>query len=136
MKARSFFDTNIPLYLFSEDEAKAEQAEQLLKAGGVISVQVLNELTSVARRKLGMTWEEVNEVLVTVKRACSVLPLTLRIHEVGVALAEQYSLSVYDAMIVATALEAEAEYLYTEDMQHGFVVADRLTLVNPFLHES
>jgi predicted nucleic acid-binding protein len=50
----SFFDSNVVLYLLSGDAAKADRAEALLEAGGVISVQVLNEVTSVCRRKLKM----------------------------------------------------------------------------------
>ena len=54
--ADAFFDTNVVLYLFSADAAKADRAEALLAAGGLISVQVLNEFAAVARHKLGMTW--------------------------------------------------------------------------------
>jgi predicted nucleic acid-binding protein len=51
----AFFDTNVLLYLASEDEAKANCAESLLQAGGTTSVQVLNEIANVTRRKIGMT---------------------------------------------------------------------------------
>jgi predicted nucleic acid-binding protein len=50
----SFFDTNVLLYLLSNDAAKADRAEALLASGGVVSVQVLNEFASVAKRKLVM----------------------------------------------------------------------------------
>ena len=48
----SFFDTKTLLYLLSPDIAKADRAASLVKTGGTISVQVLNEFASVARRKL------------------------------------------------------------------------------------
>jgi predicted nucleic acid-binding protein len=60
---RPFLDTNVVVYLMSGDVAKASKAESLIGNGGVISVQVLNEFTSVARRKLGLTWAETQEVL-------------------------------------------------------------------------
>ena len=57
----AFLDTNVLLYLLSRDAAKADRAEALVVAGGVISVQVLNEFASVASRKLEMSWAEIRE---------------------------------------------------------------------------
>lgn len=51
----SFFDTNVLIYLCSGDPGKADRAESLIGAGGTISVQVLNEVTNVARRSMGMS---------------------------------------------------------------------------------
>ena len=51
---RRFFDTNVLLYLLSEDNRKADRAEAIIAMGGVISVQVLNEFASVASRKMGI----------------------------------------------------------------------------------
>ena len=51
----SFLDSNVLLYVASGDPATADRAEQLIGAGGMISVQVLNEITNVARRKMGMS---------------------------------------------------------------------------------
>ena len=61
-----------------------------------------------------------------------VQPLTIDIHETGVRLAERYGLSIYDAMIAASALDAGCETLWSEDMQDGLVLDDRLRIVNPF----
>ena len=55
----SFFDTNVLVYLASNDAAKADRAEATLAKGGAISVQVLNELANVARRKMQMSWDEI-----------------------------------------------------------------------------
>ena len=128
-----FFDTNVALYLLSADQEKAERAEALLAGGGTISVQVLNEFTSVARRKLRMSWDEVHDVTAALRAVCAVVPLTEGTHDRGVGIARDIGLSVYDSMIVAAALDAGATVLYSEDMQHGRVVGDRLTIRNPFL---
>lgn len=69
---RSFFDTNILLYLHSADTVKADRAEALVRAGGVVGIQVLNEMTSVLRRKLGYSWTEVNHVLYLTERLLQV----------------------------------------------------------------
>jgi predicted nucleic acid-binding protein len=58
--------------------------------------------------------------------------VTTEVHESGLTLAERYNLSVYDAMIAASALAAECETLWSEDMQHGMVIDSRLRIVNPF----
>ncbi len=63
----AFFDTNVLLYVLSADATKANQAETLLASGGTISVQVLNEMASVASRKLGMPVAEIREVLAVVR---------------------------------------------------------------------
>lgn len=54
----SFFDTNVLVYIASGDAAKAAVAEAIIGQGGVVSVQVLNEVTNVARRKMRLSWHE------------------------------------------------------------------------------
>lgn len=132
----SFFDTNVLVYIASDDTAKADRAEAAIAGGGTISVQVLNELANVARRKMRMTWTETNAFLDTLRSLLTVHPLTLEIHETGLALAQRYGLSTYDAMIAASALHAGCNTLWSEDMQHGLVVEDSLRIVNPFRYEA
>ena len=128
----SFFDSNIVLYAASGDRAKAERAEQLIAAGGVVSVQVLNEIANVSRRKMGLSWAETRTFLAVIRGLLLVCPLTAEIHEAGLDLAERYRLPVYDAMIAAAALEAECNTLWSEDFQHGMVLDERLRIANPF----
>jgi predicted nucleic acid-binding protein len=82
--AGSFFDTNVLLYVASGDPAKADRAEELISAGGIISVQVLNEITNVARRKMGLSWTETRAFLSMMRGLLPVQPLTIDIHETGV----------------------------------------------------
>jgi predicted nucleic acid-binding protein len=128
----SFFDSNVLLYIASGDPAKADRAEELIGAGGMISVQVLNEIANVARRKMGMSWRETCAFLLMIRGLLPVHPLTIDIHETGLALAERYGLSIYDGMIAASALHADCDTLWSEDMQDGIVLDDRLRIVNPF----
>jgi predicted nucleic acid-binding protein len=104
--AGSFLDTNVLVYVASSDESKADRAEQLIDAGGTISVQVLNELANVARREMRLSWAETGTLLSTLRALLTVTPLTLDIHLHGLALAERYKLSLYDALIAAAALAA------------------------------
>ncbi len=128
----SFFDTNVLLYTTSSDALKAERAERLIAVGGTISVQVLNEIANVARRKMRFSWKRTHDLLSRLRQLLPVIPVTLSIHEAGLALAERYGLSVYDGMIVAAALASRCDTLWSEDMHDGLVVDDRLTIVNPF----
>jgi predicted nucleic acid-binding protein len=129
--ASRFFDTNVLLYLLSGDQAKANAAETLVASGGIVSVQVLNEFASVATRKLHMLIPEVREILGTVRRLCTVHSLSVESHDQGLEVADRYRLSVYDAMIVASAHQAGCKSLYTEDLQDGMAILG-LTIRNPF----
>jgi predicted nucleic acid-binding protein len=128
----AFFDTNVFVYAFLDVE-KRERALAVLATGGTISVQVLNEFVNVAHRKHRRSWPDIEDAL-TVLRAyfTDVAPLTIETHETAVALARDHGLSLYDALIVAAALGAGCDTLFSEDLQHGRAFG-RLTVVNPFI---
>lgn len=128
----SFFDTNVLLYLASSDDAKAERAKALIEGGGLISVQVLNEIANVALRKMRLDWNETHALLGALRDLLVVRPPTVEIHDAGLALAERYRLSIYDAMIVAAALDAGCATLWSEGMQDGLSIDGRLQILNPF----
>ncbi|MDR0274449.1 MAG: PIN domain-containing protein [Burkholderiaceae bacterium] len=127
-----FLDSNVLLYLLSGDAAKADRVEQLLKTRPVISVQVLNEVTHVCRRKLGMGWQEIAGFLELVRRLCKVVPLTEAIHDQGRVMAERHRMAFYDACIAAAAAMAGCQTLYSEDMNDGQALEGSLTIRNPF----
>ena len=128
----NFFDTNVILYLL-DDGPKAVVADKLLPRRGVISVQVLNEALAVCIRKKHMSWNEAGDFLNGIRRVCLVAGLTAQTNDFGRALGERYGFSVYDAMIVATAIQCGCTTLLTEDLHDGLIVEDRLTIMNPFV---
>lgn len=128
----NFFDTNVLVYLASGDVAKADRAEAIIAGGGSISVQVLNELANVARRKMQMSWDETHAWLNTLRGLLTVHPLTVETHEAGLRIAARYGLSIYDSMIAASALDAGCDTLWSEDMQHGMKLDEGLRIANPF----
>jgi predicted nucleic acid-binding protein len=133
MSGRPFFDTTILIYSISSDAPRASTAEKLLTDGGWISVQVLNEFAAVARRKLKMSWQETTEALSAIRELCEPpLALSIETHDAALKIAARYGYHVYDALILAAALEAGCDILYTEDMQHGQSIGP-LTMCNPFL---
>jgi len=127
----AFFDTNLLVYAQQSGD-KAVRAQALLAGGGCLSVQVLNEFAAVSRRKLGKDWSEIDaaidDVLALVEPP---EPLMLETHKAARGLASAHGLSFYDALIVAAALQAGCETLYSEDMQDGGKIG-ALTIVNPF----
>ena len=129
---KHFLDSNVVLYLLSGDASSATTAEALLARGPVISVQVLNEVTNVCRKKLSMSWSEIHQFLELVRSFCSVMPLTVDVHDQARQLAERCGLAFYDSVIVAAALLGRCTTLYSEDMHDGLVVTGSLTIVNPF----
>jgi predicted nucleic acid-binding protein len=128
----SFFDANVLIYLASGDTAKADRAEAIINSGGAISVQVLNELANVVRRKMRMSWQDTHAFLSLLRGLLNVRSLAVETHAAGLALAERYNLAIDDAMIAASALDADCDTLWSEDMQHGVMIDGRLRNVDPF----
>ena len=127
-----FLDSKILVYAFTADP-RAAVAQGLLERGGIISVQGLNEFTSMARRKLTMTWAEVLESLAAIRTLCdTILPIDIETHAEGLRIAEYYGYAMFDALITASALRASCSTLWSEDMQDGIVIDGRLRIANPF----
>lgn len=133
MPAKDFLDTNVLIYAVAKNDPRASKAEALLAGGGIISIQSLNEFISVARRKLGMPWKQVNEFLDLICILCpDPLSISLDMHRGAVVIAEKYGYSIYDALIVSAALESGCKTLYSEDLQDGQIINRQLTIRNPF----
>lgn len=128
-----FFDTNILIYAASSDDLKFARADALLSGGGTISVQVLNEFVNVARKKMALAWPRIHHFLRGVRALIDVRPVDIAIHDRALALADRYGFHIYDALIVAAALEAGSTTLFSEDMHHGLIVDSRLRILNPFV---
>lgn len=133
MNASAFFDTTILVYAVTENDPRTATAEELLSRGGQLSVQVLNEFVSVARRKMRMPWNEVVEALSNIRMLCGdPVPITVSLHDSAIDIARRYGIQIYDALIVAAALGSGCSTLFSEDMQHGQRIRS-LTIQNPFV---
>lgn len=127
-----FLDSNVLIYAFTTDE-RAAAAQALLQGRPVISVQALNEFANVARRKLGMGWDEIREAISAVRALCpTVLAVDIVAHEESLRIAERYGYSIFDSLVIASALQANSDTLWSEDMQDGMVIDGRLRIANPF----
>jgi len=133
MSDRAFLDTNVFVYAIVQDDPRSHHAEELIAEGGRVSVQVLNEFAAMARRKTSMAWGEVQLALESIKTLCpNPLPITLDTYQEALGIAEKYGFKIYDALIVASALEGRCTILYSEDMQDGQVIERQLTIRDPF----
>jgi len=127
----AFFDTNVLIYAFSSD-FRRDRALNMVAGGGLISAQVLNEFTNVLRNRQKQDWPIIEAVLHSVRgRFPEVVPLTADTHAAALVLAREHGFAFYDALIVAAAVEAGCDILYTEDLQDGRAIGG-LTIRNPF----
>jgi predicted nucleic acid-binding protein len=137
MPVKAFLDTNVLIYAVTDDDPRSAQAEKLLASGGVLSVQVLNEFVSVVRRKILMSWTDVTQALDAFRILCpSPLPITMETHETALRIAAKHRYHIYDALVIAAALEAGCATLYSEDLDDGQTIDGQLTIRNPFAKSS
>ena len=133
MTDRAFADTNIVIYAESQNPGKSEKAAAIIAVNPVISSQVVNECVNTLTRKYGFLLLDAHEIALSLMTACEVAPVNADTIKAAIKLCQRYSFSHWDSLIVAAALQADCTVLYSEDMQHGQVIDDRLTVINPFV---
>lgn len=138
--ARSFFDTNVLVYLFdtsSPDKRRCSIdlfARHAAAGSLVVSAQVLLEFYAVVTRKFAQAMppeEASREVLELAKWAP--VPVDAELVAAAVERSHRSQISIWDATIVEAALRSGCATLYSEDLQDGWVIDGRLRVVNPFI---
>lgn len=136
MNDNSFFDTNVLVYLYSDDEpTKQQQAlTQVENAENRwVSTQVINELSNTLRKKFKLDYADIEKVIAEIKLGFQIYPVQIETIERALKIAQSYRYSYYDSLIIATALELSCSVLYSEDMQDGQVIEKKLTISNSFI---
>ena len=136
MNDKVFVDTNIWVYakIEGKDGVKHKIAVDFLSKLNeqvYISTQVINEFFNVlAKNKINdkEIIESINQILDSVLLA----ELTFNTNKHSWKLREKYRYSVYDSLILASALESNCVILYTEDLQHNQLIENKLRIINPF----
>lgn len=134
---KSFIDTNILVYAAARTTDHRHKvsvslvSDLLASELGVVSTQVMKEFYSVASRKLAMGKQDAKRLTLAL-RSFEVVPSTVETIEQAIELTMSYSISVWDAMLVAAANQAGCESLISEDLQHGQTISG-VKIVNPFL---
>lgn len=130
--AKCFADTNVAIYAIDADAAKREKALAVLSARPVISAQVVNEYLNVLLNKHKLARADANELARALMATCDVIAVTPDLTELAMNIGERYQVSHWDSLIVAAALAASCDTLYSEDLQDGQVFEAQLTVNNPF----
>ncbi len=132
MQGKIFIDSNVILYLFTNVEDKKDIIFELLTETPLISIQVLNEVSNILIKKYGLSPKEVKQHIEFLLDFANLYLISLSTILLALDLKERYKYSYYDSLIIAAALENNCKILYSEDMQHGQVIEDKLKIVNPF----
>ena len=135
MGDKSFIDTNIWVYahLQEANNNKCNTAVALLEKLPLLvsSTQVLSEYYSVMQRnKIPDNLIQDNvEIILAITDVSVIQVMTIRLaHKIKL----KYSFSYWDSLVLASALEAGCQCLYSEDMQHKQIIEGSLMIVNPF----
>jgi len=128
-------DTNILIYLEGNDPNKRKIAENLLSYDPVIPVQVVSEFINVIRRLRNIPKRQLMMETVELFRHCLIVPIEHSTLVLAKNFIEKYDFQIFDGIIVASALEADCNILYSEDMQHNLIVNKQLKIINPFIFD-
>jgi len=143
MSAEYFLDTNVLLYSFDQEAlSKRKIGQQLIQQAlvsrrGIVSFQVVQEFLNVSTRKLRAdvssehTADYLRDILAPL---CTVYP-SIALYEKALELHERWRFSFYDSLIIAAALSADCETLFSEDLQHQQRI-ESLTIINPFAEDT
>lgn len=129
---RIFVDSNVILYLFGDDEKRKQFALSLLNPSYLISTQVVIENVNVCIRKYKIPKEEAFCHGEKLLNSCTLVNLYKSTILSAFKLLKKYGFSFWDSFIVSTALESKCDILYSEDMQDGLIVENKLVIINPF----
>lgn len=126
-------DTNVLLYFLDDSlaEKRKTAAEIILKTPSFNS-QSLSELINVLQRRWKYPKEKVLDTVANLLMVCKYVPLTESMIKRSFDLVKRYDFQMFDALIVASALEANCTVLYSEDMHHDLLVEKQLRILNPF----
>jgi len=133
MNKRFALDTNVLIYLEGNDIVKREIAENLLSYLPVISSQVITEFMNTTRRLRNISKQQMIDEATALFLGCWIAPIQYSTLTLTSKLIQKYDFQLFDSLIVASALEAKCDILYSEDMQHNLMVDRQLKIVNPFI---
>ncbi len=140
MSDKFFLDTNIFVYTFDDrdpgkrDRARALVAEALAESRGAISYQVVQEFLNAALRKFAkpLTAADAERYLTVVLEPLCAVFAGIELYHQAIDISERWKYSIYDSLIIASALQAGCSVLFSEDLQHGQKIGG-LRILNPFV---
>lgn len=139
MRDKAFLDTNILIYLYTEDDKNKRDAVRniLDDYNCVTSLQTLNEVSNVLFKKFSLNSIQIKNHLNNVEMVCSdIIPVHRYTIDKALELKEHYGYSYFDCLMLASAIESNCQIIFTEDMSNGQIIENVLTIANPFSSES
>lgn len=134
MPDKAFLDTNILLYAFCDKDVRKQLiAKKLVLQPALISVQIINEASSNLLKKFNFTEEQIQKFVSSCYKRYDVMAISKAHFLEASVLRNKYSFSYYDSLVVSSALLSGVKTLYSEDMQHGQLIENSLSINNPFL---
>jgi len=135
MKDKVFVDTNVIVYLYSEDEADKQSCALAATAlyDCVTSTQVLNEFSNICLKKLKMPTEIIESAIDEISKEFDVELIDSKTIKKALKLHKKYNFSYYDCLILASALAYGCQYLLTEDLNNGQIIENSLKIRNIFI---
>jgi predicted nucleic acid-binding protein len=132
--SNAFIDSNILIYAYSITEPDKRQTarDTIDKYNSILSMQVINEFSNNCLKKLKKTHNEIIAAIQEIARNFPITQITIPIIVKALYLQEKYQFSYFDCIMLASALEHNCIYIFSEDMQHGQVIENTLTIMNPF----
>jgi predicted nucleic acid-binding protein len=134
MSDRVFLDTNVIIYLYSEDEDYKRQAVYNLLNENICitSTQVFNESSNIWYKKYNLSKSQIVRYLNEIEAVCDEVTLIQRkTIDHALDIKERYGFSYYDCLMLASALEGNCGVIFTEDMRDGQIIEGRLKIINP-----
>jgi predicted nucleic acid-binding protein len=127
-------DTNVLIYLYEDfNPEKLAVAKGLLADLPKIPAQVVSKFLNTCKRLLPLNKTELLREAASLFRECPIIPVQPSTLAYAAGLTDRYKFQLFDAVIVAAAIEGRCRILYSEDMQHKLVVDKSITIINPFL---
>lgn len=135
MNDRVFLDSNVLVYAHTDiDDFKQSRAQQLITQNSShISSQVIQELANTLSRKFKHPWKDVEKVLANSIKNNNLFINNEKTILEACGLADRYKFSFYDSLILSAALECECDLLFSEDLNNGQLIENKLKIVNPFV---
>jgi len=132
MKDKAFIDTNIIIYLYSEDEPEKQRISKKTfdNYECIVSTQVLNEFCNICFKKFNLSSDEVQYAINEIISQCNVLLIETENISQALDIHAKYGYGYFDSLIISSALSSNCKYLLTEDLTDGQIINDKLTIIN------
>ena len=134
MSGKVFLDTNVFVCTQSkiENEKRDIALNVLAKFNCCTSTQVFNEVSNVMIKKLKMPIFEIKQIITAINDRCEIYLVNFETVQKALDFKEIYGYSYYDSLIISAAILSDCDYIFSEDLQDGQIIDNKIEIVNIF----